>query len=58
MENEIEEVRREYEKIVNDIKNIEAGGDIRMTEEAILKVIGRIFQMSIQMASSKSKIVK
>ena len=58
METEIEEVRREFDKILDDIKNKKIGSDIQKAEEVIFGMLGRIMELSTLRASNVDKILK
>ena len=58
METEIEEVRREFDKILDDIKNMKIGSDIQKAEEVIFGMLGRIMELSTLRASNVDKILK
>ena len=58
METEIEEVRREFDEIIDDIKNMKIGSDIQKAEEVIFSMLGRIMELSTLRASNVDKILK
>jgi len=58
METEIEEVRREFDEIIDDIKNMKIGSDIQKAEEVIFGMLGRIMELSTLRASNVDKILK
>ena len=58
METEIEEVRREFDNILDDIKNMKIGSDIQKAEEVIFGMLGRIMELSTLRASNVDKILK
>ena len=58
METEIEEVRREFDKILDDIKNMKIGSDIQKAEEVIFGMLGRIMELSTSKTANLSKILK
>jgi hypothetical protein len=58
MEDKTEEVKREFDKILEDLKHMEAGGDIQKTEEEIFSMIGRILKLSTSRTSNVCKNLK
>ena len=58
MENRIEEAQREFDKILEDVKNMAAGGDIQKIEEEIFSRLGRVLmELSTTKTSKVCKIV-
>ena len=58
METEIEEVRREFDKILDDIKNMKIGSDIQKAEEVIFGMLGRILELSTSKTGNMGKILE
>ena len=54
MENRIEEARREFDKIIDDLKHMGADGDIQKVEEEIFSRLGRIL---MELSTTKTSIV-
>lgn len=58
MEDKTEEVKREFDKILEGLKHMEAGGDIQKTEGEIFSMIGRILKLSTSRTSNVCKNLK